>query len=402
MASGSLLAAYLDFVSGTGTARLTSAAKPVQLVNKHTFLFKRLWNNNGMPVQGGKDMTFWFIPKGGGTFEEVLPGGTTTPTNNQVLQKGVIDWRFTRAHSTFTDPEFMLNDRIRYGSDQARFEQFVSIRDEKKTLREIDVALGLEAQLGAVPNKATMEGAATTGAVSPYSIFAHINQGTNGLYGSGFTVTPTGGVWTVKETIDPTSAAVNSNMNVTTAKYSSEAADNPANLFGGLDALWMDIRWEQPDGLAQYKSDESLNNLMLLMTKQGIQVAQSLMRGDNDRYVAGPQDPAFGSPQFHGVPMTRWDALESAAIYDGASVLQTEGNAAGTQLKGPRAYCVNGNFLYPVCHDEMMFKDGTTLVHPHVPDTHVQYQHTWWNLICKSYKHQGLLYPTANVYTGLY
>jgi hypothetical protein len=410
MASGSLISAFLDFNSGTGVGRLTTPSHPMQLVTAHTWLWPRLWKNNGMPCDGGQNLTFWFLPKTAGTYEEVLPGSTTVPKNLQVLQKGVIDWRMSRAHSVYVDAEFLLNDRINGGSRESIFEQFVKIRDEKAIIRKTDVAVGRENQLGAVPNKARMEGQLTTDATSPYSIFAHINEygtvaaNTAGLWGNGATasaaVTASGGAWTVKENIDPTAAAVNANMTLQHAKYGLGTSDSATNLVGGMDNLWMQIDWEQPDSLSQYQSDEKLNNIMFLTSKQGRQGFMTLMRSDNDRYAAGPQDPAYGDPQFHGIPLKRWDLMETAAIYDGASALQTEGTAAGTQFIGPRVIALNGNHLFPVCHRDRMEYVDPPLRALGVPDTWVQYESTWWNLACKSYKHQGILFPFQNVYNA--
>lgn len=406
MASGSQISAFLDFISGTGTARLTTPSKPTQLVTRHTWLWPRLWKNNGMPCDGGQNLSFWFLPNTAQTYEEVLAGTTTVPQNLQVLQKGVVDWRYTRAHSVYVDQEILNNDRISYGTRDAQFEQFVKIRDEKAIIRKTDVAVGRENQLGAVPNKARMEGIATSDATSPYSLFAHINEygtaaaNTLGLWGTGATaaaaVTASGGAWTVKETIDPTATAVNSNMTVQKQAYSSAGADQPSNLIGALDGLWMNIQWEQPDSLAQYQNDETLNNIMFLTTKQGRQALMSLMRGDQDRYIAGPQDPAYSDPQFRGVPLKRWDMMETAAIYDGASALQTEGTAAGSQKAGPRILALNGNFLFPICHSERMEYVDPPIRALGVPDTWVQYESTWWNLVCKSYKHQGIIAPATN------
>jgi hypothetical protein len=402
MAAGATLNAFLDWLSGTGVGRITTADHPLQLVTRHTFLWGRLWKNNGMPVDGGQNITFWFLPKTAGTFEEVLPGTPTTPKNPQVLQKGVLDHRFTRAHSTYVDQEFLLNDRVTSGNREVMFEQFVKIRDEKRTIRKTDVAIGMENQLSAVPNKTLMEGQSST-ATSPYSIFAHINQGTNGLFGFGFGTSVAGGTWTVKEAIDPTSAAINSNMNVTQQKYASTTIDNPTNLIGGMDALRMEIDWEQPDSLSQYQADDALNNQMYLCTKQGRQAIMSLMRGDQDRYVMGAQDPSYPDPQFQGVPFKRWDPLETAAIYDQLNTgLSTEGvqKSTGNQSGGPRIYAVNGNYLYPVAHPDRLFFEDVPQRHLQVPDTYVQYETTWWQLVCKSYKHQGILFPSADTYVG--
>lgn len=410
--SGNLLGVYLDFLSSTGTARLTSPDKPLQLVTRHCFLWGRQWKKNGMPVEGGQNITWWYIPKGAGTFEEVLPGTVTTPINTQVLQKGQCDWRYTRAHSTTTKQEVLLNDRIKFGTRKARFEQFVSMRDTKATLRKIDVALGLEGQLAAIPDANKMEGVATLGATSPYSVFAHINQGNNGLWGSGF-VAGLGGraAFTVKQNINPGAAVNNSNQSLSIQKYNREGASDGsgnANLITALDGLYMDLDWEQPDSLSQYKSDDNLNMLQFLTSKQGRMALFSIMRADNDRYLMGPQDPSCPDPQFRSIPITRWDPLETAAVYDGgASGLVTEGNSGvaytggvNNQSAGPRIYASNGNFMHPIAHDEVFFDVDAPERHPHIPDTYVQYESTWWQEVCLSYKHQGMVAPNSP--TGLY
>ncbi len=398
MAAGNILSAYIDWDKATSSARITTPTHPLQLVTRHTFLWKRLWKNNGMPIDGGKNIEFYYIPKTAGTFEEVLAGTPTTPQNPQVLQKGTAEWRFTRAHSTYTDPEFLLNDKMTSGSRKAMFECFVKIRDEKRTIRKSDVAVGLEGQLSAVPHKARMEGALTADATSPFSVFAHLNEGTNGLFGSGYTTSVAGGAFTTKQNITPGAAANDGNMKPQVQKYSTTGLSQPTNLIGGLDGLFMEIDWEQPDSLSQYNSDEALNNLMLLSTKQCRQAVMSLMRGDNDRYLMGPQDPANSNPQFRGIPIRRWDPLETAAVYDHATTLTTEGLAGGSQKKGPRVYAVNGNHMFPIAHSERLFHEDVIQRDLRVPDTWVQYESTWWQLICKSYKHQGLLVPSADCY----
>lgn len=403
MAAGWVLDAFNDFMSGTGTARLTTPDHPMHLANKHFYLWGRWWKNNGQPVDGGQNFTFWFLPKDAGTFEEVLDGTPTTPRNPQVLQKGVLDWRRTRAHSSWTDAEILLNDRVAYGTDGAIFEQFVKIQGEKDTIVNAAITNGLENQLSAVPDKSKMEGRSAT-TTSPYSLFAHVNESTSGLYGSGYTASAAvpGGVWTVKEAIDPTAASMGGQETPALVSYSSASPDDPANMIGGMDRLRMQIQWEQPDNLSKYEADDSLNNLTYLTSIQGRAAFMSLLRGDQDRYVAGPQDPAYPDPQFQGVPMKRWDALETAVIYDGASVLQTEGTAAGGQRAGPRVYAVNGNMLYPIAHRERLFYKDKVQRHLQVPDTWVQYRATWWNLVCKSFKHQGVLRPSPTMTAGMY
>jgi hypothetical protein len=419
------LDAFLDFVEATGFYRITKPEHVLNFATPHAYMWSRWWKNNGMPIQGGEDIRFWFVPRDSGTFEEVMPGSVTFPTNPQRLERGVVRWRYTRAHSAWNDQEILLNDKISYGSEAAMFEEFVRLRDEKYVISETAVANGLERQLSAVPDTSKMEGT-TLAHTSPYSIFPFINEWINGLPYTSMTSGFPGAAWTKIEDIDPTAVNIDGQFYPNIANYSSATQDDPANLIGALDALWEQITWAQPDTLTSYQEDERLNNQQFLCTIQGKRAIMSLMRGDQDRYVAGPQDPAYPDPQFRGIPLKRWDKLETAAVYGNFAKtgLTTEGNfvtAAGNAANtanaqtyggtvfdgvGPRIYAVNANYLYPVAHTErLMFKDKP-IRHPNVPDTWAQYMATWWNLLCTSRKHQGVVAPgkagtNVDMYVGV-
>lgn len=403
------LAAFLDFVEATGPYRITKPDHVLNFATRHAYMWSRLWKNNGMPISGGEDMRFWFVPRDSGTFEEVLPGSVTFPTNPQRLERGVVNWRFTRAHAAWNDAEIILNDKINYGTEGARFEQFVRLRDEKYVITEVAVANGLENQCVAVPDTTKMEGTSLTH-ISPYSMFVFINEFPNGLPWSGMGSGFPGAIWTRIEDIDPAAASIDLQFNPKRVLYDTISTDVSTNIIGGLDALWEEITWKQPDVLTEYQSDEVLNNQMFLTTLQGKRAFMTLIRSEQDRFVAGPQDPSYPDPLFRGIPIKRWDALESAAVYRtvAGTGLVTEGAATaargdtGAAGQGPRFYAVNGNYMYPVAHSERLMYKDKPIRHPNVPDTWAQYMSTWWNLMCTSRKHQGILFPSGNLYAPLY
>lgn len=400
--SGSVLTAFNDFIEGTGSQYVTDPKKIINLAGFRTYYWGKFFGNNKKTVQGGEDINFSFIARDNGTFEETLPGQNFNWVNPQRLQKGTINYRYTQVHQSWVDQEILLNDKIKFGDFKTQFEQFVDIASEKEMLAWTAMANGLERQCFAVPNKTLMEGTGST-MISPYSFFSFVNQGTNGLFGSGYVTAVNGGPWTVVENVDPAAAAIDGQFSPQQVSYNTHLPDFAGNIIGGLDKLWMQSQWEVPEMMSKYYEDPALNNQQILTSLQGRQAYMSLLRAGQDRFIAGPQDPAYPDPQFHGVPVKRCQFLETATVYDSATASPTvapttEGLAAGNHKKGPRFYMWNGNYIYPVVHDERYFYKDKPTRHHNVPDTWVMRTVLWWNMICTSRKHQGVLFPSADTY----
>lgn len=394
--TGTVLSAFNDFAEATGSTYVQSPKKISNLAGRHAYFWSRLFSNNKETVRGGEDLRFHFIAKPNGTYEEYLPGAYHNWTNPQRLQKGVAQWRFTMVHMSWVDQEILLNDKIRYGQEQYVFEAFVDLRNEKEMMMWTEKAEGMENALWRQPNVTLMEGTGAS-AISPYSIFVFCNTHANGLFPS---YTP-GGAWTVVEEINPASADVDGKFTNQVSTYSSSVQDNPNNIIGGLDDLWMDLQFEAPSMLKAYFENPALNNQMFLTTKFGRKTFMGLLRAGQDRFVAGNQDPAYPDPQMHGVPVRRCDALETAAVYAnaGATALVTERDATGANI-GPVFYGLNGNYLFPIVHDERYFFKDKPSRHHNIPDTWVMPVATWWQLFCKSRKHQGILRPSGTGITA--
>lgn len=391
--AGLALAQFNDFAEGTGSTYVQSPRElPVNLAGRRTYLWPQMFKNNGYPVGGGEDIRRSLVFRDNGTYEQYLPGAAHTWQNPQRLDKAIAQWRFSMAHMSWVDQEIILNDKITYGTDDAIFEEFVRIRDEKEMIMWTAKANGLESALWAQPNATLMEGTSSTH-TAPYSLWPFVNEHANGLFPS---YTP-GGAWTTVEGVSPTAAATDGQWTPQQVTYGSTAQDDVGNVVSGLDNLFMACEFDAPERFTQYFEDPTMNNQKILTSRMGRRAFTALLRGGQDRFVAGNQDPSYPDPQMHGVPVKYAEPMDTAAVYanTGATALTTEALA---DLKGPRFIMVNCNYTYPVFHKAMYFKKGKVSESHEIPDTHVMPVTTWWNLVCWSRKHNGILSPSTDLY----
>lgn len=395
--AGLPLAQFNDFAEGTGSTYVQSPRDlPVNLAGRRTYLWPTMFKNNGYPVGGGEDIRRSLVFRDNGTYEQYLPGAEHSWQNPQRLDKAIAQWRFSMAHMSWVDQEIILNDKITYGTDDAIFEEFVRIRDEKEMIMWTAKANGIETALWAVPNTTTMEGSSATH-TSPYSIWAFINTHANGLFPA---YTP-GGAWTTVEALTPGAASVDGKWAPQVSTYTGSLQDDVRNIVSGLDDLFTSCEFQAPERFTQYFEDPEMNNQKILTSKFGRRAFASLCRGGQDRFVAGNQDPAYPDPQMHGVPVKYAEPMDTAAVYAnaGATALVTERDATGANI-GPVFILANCNYMYPVFHKAQYFKKGKVSEDHNIPDTHVMPVTTWWNLVCWSRKHQGILRPSGTGITA--
>lgn len=400
---GMQVSAFGDFAEATGSWFMQSPKDfPVNLAGKHSYSWSKDFKNNGMPIEGGEDIRRSLVFRDNGTYEKYQPGAAHTWVNPQRLDKTVAQFRMTMVHKSWNDAEILLNNKISYGTSDHVFEVFVDMDMEKEMLMWVAFANGVENDRWATPDKTKMEGTGIA-AIEPMSLAAFVNEFPNGL----FPLYSPGGAWTTIQNIDPTAASVDGQWTPQQTLYTSNVQDNPGNIVAGLDELWMECQWEQPEQMKQYYEDPRLNNQVIETTKTGRKFYMSLCRGGQDRFVAGPQDPSYPDPQFHGVPIKRVDRLETATLYanTSATALTTEllsataFSAGITVGRGPRFYMRNANYMYPVFHKERFMEKDKRSRHHQVPDTWVIPCATWFNNVCVSRKHQGILSPSGNPYS---
>lgn len=389
---GNPLSDFSDFVEGTGP---TYVSGPKSLINegvKNTYYFGRLMQgdkNATKTIQGGTDIRESVVFQDNGTHEFYAPGANHSWVNPQRLKKIQAYWRFSMAHMSWTDQEILLNEKVAHGDETARFQQYVDIRNEKEMLMWTSKWNGMEDALWAEPDTATMEGEGS-GKLNPYSIPVFINEDTDGKFARN------GTTWSDVQGINSTDADVDGKYTPQQLTYDSASVNDDGNIISMFDEMIQDVEFQVPSMHKQYFEDPRLNKQMILTSKTGRKAVQVLLRAGQDTYVSGGQDAAYPDPMYMGIPIARVSTLETATLYDdGSSDNTTEALA---DLKGPRFYFVNGNYLFPVFHSAKYFAKEKPTKHHNVPDTWVCPVATWYNVICTSRQRQGILSPSLDLY----
>lgn len=392
--SGASVGEFNDLVEATGPVYVTGPESLVNDAVKNTYYFGRLLRgdvNQLKKLRGGSDIRDNIVFRDNGTGEFYQPGASHDWQNPQRLERVQLFWRFLMVHMSWTEQEILLNQGIALGTDDARFQQYVDILMEKETIMWTAKWNFMENALWATPDVNTMEG---EGAAfkDPYSIPAFINEEANGLFGTDDSFA---NPWTTVEGLDPTSADVNGKWEPQTSGYLETEFDTPvvtpSGLINSFDSMWQDVYFEQPYTQKQYFEDERLNKQMICTSKAGRSFYQQELRRGQDHFIAGPQDPAYPDPMFHGIPVVRVSTLDDAPLYADASDGRVDEITA--VKSGPRYYWVNGNYLFPTFHSDRYFYKHEVTKHFNVPDTWVCPVATWYNVMCTSRQRQGIVSP---------
>jgi len=384
-------AAYLDFEKAQAAHSLTTPTGFIADGSpKRRHIWSRFFRGEGMGVkkiQYGKNIEYSTILSQRSSGETYSPGAVSAPTNTQHGVKGTAYWRFIRWNKMYNKKELQFNGQ------EPLTHQFVNLWAEKQAYLEQDVNDFMEDRFFAVPYSASMEGSGDA-ALEPFSVFAHINGDVSGLFGSTFW---TGFAWTTKQGLTPGTAAYGDNMKPQTQTYDNFTWASDVGIFSSMHGMVQKMYWEMPETLNTYWESDNMNKQVILTSMSGHRKAISSMQSAScgDLFLHGKQDPASPDPQFFGIPITWNDTFGAAAVYDnGSAGLATE---AAANITGPRYMFINGNYIVPVVSADNQFAQDEPLRDSNRPDTFVIYVTLDYNLVCTSYKRQGMLSPRIDV-----
>jgi len=382
-------AQLLDFIEATGEGHLKSKQDFQNDASQNTFFWGKLFGGLGDKafVNGGQNIRRPIMFKDNGSFSEYRTGQNRTYSDVNTMEKMTAYLRFADAHYTVRDQEALLNDG---GGGDNEFQQFFDLKNQKEASAMTALWNGLEDQLFAEPDRDLMEGDGST-QISPYSLFTHFNEYTNGLYQND----PSGNTWTAKQGLDPTDTNMDSQYDIQRDTYASETIGSNDTILEGLDNIIDNTNFEQPSSYQQFFANPMMEKCFILTSTVGRTAIKFLNRTGQDTWErwgeAGIKDPTHS-----GIPIYRAKQMDTATVWDdGSSDNTTEALADN---KGPRFLVVNGNYLSPVCHSERFFHMNGPLVHPNDPEAHVVRYVVWWNLIATSLRHHGLLSPSIDLY----
>lgn len=392
MPSGNFLSEMADLAQATGPLYTRDPSELILEGIRHDYTFSEMCygSENKKMVRGGTEIRSAILFQGNGTWEKYKPGAPHTWKNPQLAVYARSPYRYAMAHMSWLDQEIMHNDAIRNGNRRRRFEQYFNLYEEKDAAMWVSVWEGLEDDYWKAPDYNSME---DPDGIDTYSIWAIINEETNGLFG-----TAIGDPWTTVMNLSPTAPKVAGRWAPQQETYSSATVNTTDNIVGGLDNLWHACKFNKPRKFNEYWEDPGLRQQKITTSKSGVVHFSELLRAGQDHFVAGNQDPAYPDPQFRGIPVVRAEGMETSPVYinTGATAYTTELAAAN---KGPRFMMKNYRFLYPVFFEDRFFFRDKASRHHNVPDTWVIPMALWYNLHCNSRQRQGILSPSGSVYT---
>jgi hypothetical protein len=383
-----LASGFGDFLLTTGPSIYTSPDKFVNGLTKNSYLLKRFTKGREGDVdtfQDGDQISDMIFLDANSTFQYVNPDEEAEWVNPQVLSEWKVYWRFAQDHMSWTDQELVLN-----GGQDGKV-RYKNLKRAKEMRMWTSMLNGMDAGLFAAPNKATME--ATSGKTA-YSIPAFINAQTNTLFNT-VTTAATGGAWTVVQNIDP---ATKTRWQNQTETYGANGFTvTSGDVVEAFDSMFYKVRFESPGTKDEYFEDPRMYRQFIACSKTGINKYKARLRLSNDLLVTpSKQDPAYMKPQYAGIDLVYVAELDTAELYSKAGATTTLGTESAADLSGPRYYWINANYLRPFFHTEYYFKPIREIQPEKQPNAHVVPVQCWWNLVCSSRRHQGIVSPSAD------
>ena len=357
--AGAALSAFTDFFTHTtGPSYFSGPEEVINDAQLRNFGALTAFSRAKKEVQGGsqiKDMILLDDPLSAATYN---PGESATITNTQGGSTVTVPWRFIRVYVTWPEAEILLNEGG--GGGTAQFHQFKKLRDFKWQQGWTSLMNLCERKMAATANNANME--ASSGK-EPYSVFATVTS--DGLAPTGFTTV---------QGLNPTAKSKWRNQNTT---YTSGSPfDSDVGIIAGFDTLSQLIQFKTPPSKTQYFDASDINRHVVATNREGRIDYMKALRAGNDITRAGPQDPAYNSPVFSGIPVENWEVLDDQSSFSAAS---------------PHFLFLNMNYLKMIFHREKFMQVGKPMTFPDKPDTTVVWIDTYVNLFNSSRSRHGYL-----------
>ena len=392
---------FADFVSLTAPKVWSSPDKFTNNLQRTggTLLPRLLMGREGgASIGGGERIREYLLTKPNNTFRfhgvnEATPGWQQGNHTDKVE----IPYRFAEAHTSYTDQEVDLNE----GDPAVTWKR---VKEAKLAALWTAVVYGIEDTFFATPDVTNME-SFTASPGKPYSIPAFVNEQTGGRFGTvtsgtgtqaGVLATP----WTTGSAIETLALTTDNNWKCAQQGYGNAAADGFVNtdidnIYNAFNRMWLDVQFKSPGLQSQYFEDAKYYRQVIGCSADGLVKYNHVLRSSNQN-LPSMQDPAYTGPRFGGIMLERIPSLDSALLYSKFGAATTVGTEATAAITGPRYYWLNFNHLKCVWHPKHYMKMGKQFTPEFQQETTVLPVMTWFNMICTSLRHQGIVYPLTN------
>lgn len=296
--------------------------------------------------------------------------------------------RKTEAHYVMLADELI---KVGVGTPDFDAQKFLDIKKTREQAAITSCINLIDRSLAAPPDPVTMEGALTTTAKAQASLFVPLNEWANGLPAN----TPSGTAYTTKAGISPTAVDVTPNYTPVQTTYGSATLSTFGTILQALSSAQRKTSYPRPTTFAEYYASE-MRKWMILTSDMGIRAFEHLqLQGQHQWEKFG--EGAVMDSTYHGVPLTYWPQMDTAAVYtDGSTGLAPESTA---DIKGPRYMGLPGDLIHPWINPERFwYYDEVFRNTPSQPDQYVFRLQIWWNLKWKSLRRGFFVSPSADLY----
>lgn len=330
------------------------------------------------------------------------PGQKQSYSNPQTGVQISVPWRQFITDITWDDTERELNEgAAREGN---RSIQLKNLWFKKQMEAYSDACDFWEEQYWLPADKTRMEDA--NGDLM-YSIPALVNEYANGLPIS----THPGGAWTTKCGINPTLPGYGNwapqrfgYANLNTSYVGTGTAMGSTSLLAQIKLAFQKLDFRPPPNWQEYFESPSAKPAGFIACNAAARtLVWSMYQAAQNRWV-NDMDPN-GNPMFDGVPYVYIAALDNAAIYatGSADALSTDGDTSGSNyFAGPRFWMLQPDYLRQYWHEKFTMKSLGVMDDRAQPTSHTMPILSWTNLMPRSLRRQGILYPTTDIsgYSG--
>lgn len=384
MSTQSAASTFANFLVSTREAVLTDPKTILNDLQLNTYLMPEMAKSDdgGLAIKGGDQITEIVKITEFDNFNEYKPGQDRTSTRGPTDRKAIMPWRFMENNVAYTDAEITLNEN---GDEYTQIKSLAfSLRQQLQT-NHIN---GLERRLFRQPDGAQMEDLSVQpGQMASIPMFIT----DSGLHFSTAFAT-------AKTTVAQLSPTTESNWRNRVARYLSGSPDDPVQgLFSAFDEMIARLEFLVPGGYEKYMENDNFRAMKILTNLDGYNLFQAMLRAQNNQTRAGPQDPAYGMPQFKGIPVRYIASLDDATLQTtGAVTNVTNGTEAGTAFPDgqPRFYFVNCKYLKFFFNPKNLMRETDPINGGVIQrDTDTLYKVTWGNIFARSRKRQGIIRP---------
>ncbi len=330
-----------------------------------------------MIAKGGTGVEDLAILGTGGNARYYRPSEVRTPTNGEGTAKYSYYFRFWENDKSYNEQQIKAN-----GTGLGGFKKFEKILMTQGITDHMNFA---ETQFWNAPDANLMESSSPSdqkGAV--YSIPTLISESANTLPVSNSTSGSS--AFTTIGNISP--VTYNQWQNQRETYDSANLEDSSNGLFAAFDKMVLDIEFDAVPGYNAYMESDQLAKLAIFTNKDGRTRYQGLIRDRNADLRSGPQDPAYGSPVFNGVP------IEYVSQMDASKLNPADNFVTAYPTGKARYFFCNFNYLHFIFQEDDFFTEEEPISGGvQQRDTMTVFWHSSGNLICTSRRRQGIVYP---------